>query len=98
MTLEFETKAGLVFGLEADQLFIMDEDEKMHDEPVPVIYLHIGFITLAFIMDQKLKSPKGSLLRGFLVVIVNLKLTIAYLKSMTVYLLFLFIILKATKE
>lgn len=51
MTLEFETKAGLVFGLEADQLYIMDEDEKMHDEPVPVIYLHIGFITLAFILD-----------------------------------------------
>ena len=51
MTLEFETKAGLVFGLEADQLYIMDEDEKMHDEPVPVIYLHIGFVTVALIMD-----------------------------------------------
>lgn len=51
MTLEFETKAGLVFGLEADQLYIMDEDEKMHDEPVSVVYLHIGFITVAFILD-----------------------------------------------
>jgi hypothetical protein len=51
MTLEFETKAGLVFGLEADQLFIMDEDNNMSEEPVPVVYLHIGFITLAFIMD-----------------------------------------------
>jgi hypothetical protein len=51
MTLEFETKAGLVFGLEADQLYIMDEDDNMGDEPVPVVYLHIGFITLAFIMD-----------------------------------------------
>ena len=51
MTLEFETKAGLVFGLEADQLFIMDEDNNMSEEPVPVVYLHIGFITVAFIMD-----------------------------------------------
>lgn len=51
MTLEFETKAGLVFGLEADQLFLMDEFDNMGDEPVPVIYLHIGFITLAFILD-----------------------------------------------
>ena len=54
MTLEFETKAGLVFGLEADQLFIMDDENNMGDDPVPVIYLHIGFITLAFIMDQTL--------------------------------------------
>ena len=51
MTLEFETKAGLVFGLEADQLYIMDEEDNMGDEPVPVIYLHIGFITVAFILD-----------------------------------------------
>lgn len=51
MTLEFETKAGLVFGLEADQLYILDEEDNMGEEPVPVIYLHIGFITLAFILD-----------------------------------------------
>lgn len=51
MTLEFETKAGLVFGLEADLLFIMDEQENLSEEPVPVIYLHIGFISLAFILD-----------------------------------------------
>lgn len=51
MTLEFETKAGLVFGLEADQLYIMDEDDSMGDDPVPVVYLHLGFITLAFIMN-----------------------------------------------
>lgn len=51
MTLEFETKAGLVFGLEADQLYIMDEEDNMEDDPVPVIYLHIGFVTVAFIMD-----------------------------------------------
>jgi hypothetical protein len=51
MTLEFETKAGLVFGLEADQLYIMDENDIMMEDPVPVVYLHIGFITLAFILD-----------------------------------------------
>jgi hypothetical protein len=51
MTLEFETKAGLVFGLEADQLFIMDENDIMMEDPVPVVYLHIGFVTVALIRD-----------------------------------------------
>ena len=51
MTLEFETKAGLVFGLEADQLFLMDEQDNLSEEAVPVIYLHIGFISLAIILD-----------------------------------------------
>jgi hypothetical protein len=51
MTLDFEFKTGLVFGIEADELYIMDENDKMSDEANQVIYLHIGFITLAFILD-----------------------------------------------
>jgi hypothetical protein len=49
MILDFEFKTGLVFGIEADELYIMDENDKMSDEANQVIYLHIGFITLAFI-------------------------------------------------
>jgi hypothetical protein len=49
MILDFEFKTGLVFGIEADELFIMDENDKMSEEANQVIYLHIGFITLAFI-------------------------------------------------
>jgi len=51
MILDFEFKTGLVFGIEADELYIMDENDKMSDEANQVIYLHIGFITLAFIFD-----------------------------------------------
>jgi hypothetical protein len=49
MILDFEFKTGLVFGIEADELYIMDEDDKMSEEANQVIYLHIGFITIAFI-------------------------------------------------
>ena len=49
MILDFEFKTGLVFGIEADELYIMDENDKMSDEANQVIYLHIGFITIAFI-------------------------------------------------
>jgi hypothetical protein len=51
MILDFEFKTGLVFGIEADELYIMDENDKMSDEANQVIYLHIGFLTLAFILD-----------------------------------------------
>ena len=53
MILDFEFKTGLVFGIEADELYIMDDDNKMSDEANQVIYLHIGFLTLAFILDQR---------------------------------------------
>jgi hypothetical protein len=52
MILDFEFKTGLVFGIEADELFIMDENDKMSEEANQVIYLHIGFITIAFILGQ----------------------------------------------
>ena len=51
MILDFEFKTGLVFGIEADELFIMDENDKMSEEANQVIYLHLGFLTLAFILD-----------------------------------------------
>jgi hypothetical protein len=51
MILDFEFKTGLVFGIEADELYIMDENDKMSEEANQVIYLHLGFLTLAFILD-----------------------------------------------
>jgi hypothetical protein len=51
MILDFEFKTGLVFGIEADELYIMDDNDKMSEEANQVIYLHIGFITLALILD-----------------------------------------------
>jgi hypothetical protein len=52
MMIDFEFKTGLVFGIEADELYIMDENDKMSEEANQVIYLHIGFITIAFILGQ----------------------------------------------
>ena len=52
MILDFEFKTGLVFGIEADELYIMDENDKMSEEANQVIYLHLGFLTLAFILGQ----------------------------------------------
>jgi hypothetical protein len=51
MILDFEFKTGLVFGIEADELYIMDENDNMTDEANQVIYLHLGFLTLALILD-----------------------------------------------
>jgi hypothetical protein len=51
MILDFEFKTGLVFGIEADELYIMDEQDNMTDEANQVIYLHLGFLTIAFILD-----------------------------------------------
>jgi hypothetical protein len=51
MILDFEFKTGLVFGIEADELYIMDEQDNMTEEANQVIYLHLGFLTLAFILD-----------------------------------------------
>lgn len=53
MILDFEFKTGLVFGIEADELYIMDENDNMTEEANQVIYLHLGFLTLAFILDQR---------------------------------------------
>ena len=52
MTLDWELKGGLVFGLEADQIMIFDEEtEKMQEEPCSIIYVHLGLVSLAIIFD-----------------------------------------------
>jgi len=53
MQVEVEFKAGLVFGLEADKILVMPENEEDFDMDAPpneVIYLHLGFISIAFIL------------------------------------------------
>lgn len=50
MIVDYEFKAGLVVGLEADQIIMYDEEkQEMTDEVASVIYLHLGIFTLAFI-------------------------------------------------
>lgn len=53
MQVEFEFKAGLVFGLEADKILVFPEDGSDPDfdaEPNEVIYLHLGLISIVFIL------------------------------------------------
>ena len=61
MQVEYEWKAGLVFGLEADKILVVPEEAEDFDVDAPpheVIYLHLGFISIAFILGvQKLKRP-----------------------------------------
>ena len=55
MQVEFEWKAGLVFGLEADKILVVPEEAKDFDVDAPpheVIYLHLGFISIAFILGM----------------------------------------------
>ena len=50
MIVNAEFKSGLVFGLEADVVHMMDEKENVADEETTVFYLHLGIITIAFLM------------------------------------------------
>lgn len=52
MIVDFEFKTGLVFGLEADTIFMMDEEENLDEEPSNVIYLHLGILTIAIIFEK----------------------------------------------
>lgn len=52
MIVDFEFKTGLVFGLEAATIFMMDEEENLDDEPSSVIYLHLGIISIAVIFEK----------------------------------------------
>tara|TARA_R110000822_G_scaffold69023_6_gene167880 strand:+ start:6419 stop:6580 length:162 start_codon:yes stop_codon:yes gene_type:complete len=52
MRFDYEWKWGLVFGLEYDQLYLLEEEEEEPDwdsEPASVIYLHLGVISVALI-------------------------------------------------
>jgi hypothetical protein len=50
MVVHTEFKAGLVFGLETDVVHMMDEKENVDDEETTVIYLHLGILTISFLM------------------------------------------------
>lgn len=50
MVVHTEFKAGLVFGLEADVVHMMDEKENVDEEETTVFYLHLGIVTISFLM------------------------------------------------
>jgi len=52
MLVDFEFKAGLVFGIEADSIYVTPNEKDLPDfdtEPNQVIYLHLGILTICFI-------------------------------------------------
>lgn len=50
MIVSCELKAGIVFGLETDVVHMMDEKEVVSEEETTIIYLHLGFFTVSFLM------------------------------------------------
>ena len=51
MIIDYELIAGVKVGIEADQVYMMDEDEYVDEEPTEVIYIHLGIVTLSFIFN-----------------------------------------------
>ena len=51
MIVDYELIAGVKVGLEADKVYMMDEDDNMAEEPSEVIYIHLGIITISFIFN-----------------------------------------------
>jgi hypothetical protein len=54
MIIDYELIAGLKIGIEADEIYITMDDNDMPDfsqPPSPLIYLHLGFITLMFMFE-----------------------------------------------
>ena len=53
MIIDYELIAGVKVGIEADQVYMMDEDEYVDEEPTEVIYLHLFFFTISIILNYK---------------------------------------------
>lgn len=51
MIIDYELIAGVKVGIEADQVYMMDEDEYVDEEPTEVIYLHLFFFTISIILN-----------------------------------------------
>lgn len=52
MIINFNFHSGLVFGIEADPSYSMDEDGVISDTPTPCITVYIGFISIGFIFAK----------------------------------------------
>ena len=51
MIIDYEFIAGIKVGLEADQAYMMDEDENIDENPTEVIYIHLFFFTISLIFN-----------------------------------------------
>tara|TARA_R110000822_G_scaffold191926_4_gene330644 strand:- start:216 stop:368 length:153 start_codon:yes stop_codon:yes gene_type:complete len=47
---DYEWKAGLVFGLDTDTIYVVEEEQEEEPEPSTIITLYLGFVALHFIM------------------------------------------------
>lgn len=51
MIIDYELIAGVKVGIEADRVYMMDEEEHIDEEPTEVIYIHLGIVTISFIFN-----------------------------------------------
>ena len=49
MIVDTKWKAGLVVGLEADEVYLLNDDNEMEDTPRQCWYVHLGIITVCLI-------------------------------------------------
>lgn len=47
---DYEWKSGLVFGLDTDSIYVVEEEQEEEPEPSTIITLYLGIIALSFIM------------------------------------------------
>ena len=53
MVIDYELKAGLVFGIEHDVVYLVDkpdDDPDFDKPPTSMILLHLGIVTISMIM------------------------------------------------
>lgn len=46
---DIELKAGLIFGLETDTIYVVEEEQEEEPPPSTIITLYLGFVALHFI-------------------------------------------------
>jgi hypothetical protein len=49
MIIDMNLHSGLLFGIEADPVYEMDEDGQLSGEKTPAISIYLGFISLTVI-------------------------------------------------
>ena len=47
---DYEWKSGLVFGLETDTIYVVEEEQEEDPKPSTIITLYLGFVALHFII------------------------------------------------
>lgn len=51
MIIDYELIAGVKVGIEADSVYMMNEEEYIDEDPTEVVYIHLGIVTISLIFN-----------------------------------------------